>query len=99
MLSNWACMRRSAATSPPSRQRLERGDKLSIRGCERPPVIRQSRGSLQRNEGDMASAPASKRAARVVRLGKYEVVEHIATGGMGAVYKAREVQRGRIVAV
>jgi serine/threonine protein kinase len=33
------------------------------------------------------------------RVGKYEVVAHIATGGMGAVYKATDVQLGRTVAL
>jgi serine/threonine protein kinase len=33
------------------------------------------------------------------RLGKYEVIAHIATGGMGAVYKAKDRQLGRTVAL
>src|SRR5437870_3412916 len=33
------------------------------------------------------------------RLGKYEVVSHIATGGMGTVYKALDVQLRRTVAL
>ena len=33
------------------------------------------------------------------RLGKYEVQAHVATGGMGAVYKAVDVVLGRIVAL
>jgi serine/threonine protein kinase len=36
---------------------------------------------------------------RVVRIGKYEVVAHIATGGMAAVYKARNTEDGRDVAL
>ncbi len=46
----------------------------------------------------MSSDPPAK-GKRGVRLGKYQVVAHIATGGMGAVYKARDVELGREVAL
>jgi serine/threonine-protein kinase len=34
-----------------------------------------------------------------LRIGKYEVLRHIASGGMGAVYRARDVEAGREVAL
>src|SRR5262245_44860208 len=36
---------------------------------------------------------------RRIAVGKYQVLEHIATGGMGAVYKARDTETERIVAL
>src|SRR5207248_10122147 len=47
----------------------------------------------------MPSDPSAKRPRRVVRVGKYEVVAHIATGGMGAVYKAVDTVLKREVAL
>ena len=34
-----------------------------------------------------------------VRLGAYEVVSHLGSGGMGEVYRARDTKRGRDVAL
>jgi serine/threonine-protein kinase len=45
------------------------------------------------------SSPAGKPGRRKVRMGKYEVIQHIATGGMGAVYKARDTEKNRDVAL
>lgn len=42
----------------------------------------------------MASNPSLKRPQRVVRVGKFEVMAHIATGGMGAVYRAVDTENG-----
>jgi hypothetical protein len=38
-------------------------------------------------------------AKRAVRIGRYEVLSHIATGGMGAIYKGRDLETGRAVAL
>jgi serine/threonine protein kinase len=47
----------------------------------------------------MAAVPPGPEKRPYTRLGKYEVVAHIATGGMAAVYKAVETERGREVAL
>ncbi len=44
-------------------------------------------------------SPAGKPTRRKVRMGKYEVYQHIATGGMGTVYKARDTEKNRDVAL
>jgi serine/threonine protein kinase len=50
---------------------------------------------------DPSSTPGSAgdRFSRVVNLGRYEILAHIATGGMGAVYRARDPVRGSEVAI
>jgi serine/threonine-protein kinase len=47
----------------------------------------------------MSSDPTAKGSRKPVRIGKYEVVSHIANGGMGAVYKARDTENNREVAL
>jgi serine/threonine-protein kinase len=47
----------------------------------------------------MPQESASKEEKRPVRIGKYEVIAHIATGGMGAVYKALDTDLQRLVAL
>jgi serine/threonine-protein kinase len=47
----------------------------------------------------MSSEPSARSSRRALRIGKYEVLYHIATGGMGAVYKAFDVEQKRDVAL
>jgi serine/threonine-protein kinase len=47
----------------------------------------------------MSSEPTAKGGRRTIRIGKYEVLAHIATGGMGAVYKALDTDLNREVAL
>ncbi|MBI3410449.1 MAG: serine/threonine protein kinase [Planctomycetes bacterium] len=47
----------------------------------------------------MSTESTDKPGKRSVRIGKYEVVRHIATGGMGAVYEAFDIESERPVAL
>jgi serine/threonine-protein kinase len=47
----------------------------------------------------MSSGPPAKGPRRAIRIGKYEVLAHIASGGMGAVYRARDTESNREVAL
>jgi eukaryotic-like serine/threonine-protein kinase len=47
----------------------------------------------------MASESSARDSRRSVRIGNYEVLAHIASGGMGAVYRARHVAQGHEVAL
>jgi len=47
----------------------------------------------------MTAASSGSGGRRTLRIGKYEVTSYIATGGMGAVYRAVDVDLGRTVAL
>lgn len=55
--------------------------------------------ALSAREAWMTPDPHTKNIRRPIRIGKYQVVEHVATGGMGAVYRARDTQLDRDVAL
>src|SRR5262245_13143486 len=46
-----------------------------------------------------ARPPGPPEPAKPVRMGRYEIVKHIATGGMGRVLKARDPEENRDVAL
>jgi serine/threonine protein kinase len=50
-------------------------------------------------EPNDAGRSARPRRYEGVRLGRYELLSHIATGGMGVVYRARDTESGREVAL
>ena len=47
----------------------------------------------------MTAEPSARDDRRYSRLGKYEVIAHLASGGIGAVYKAVDVDLGREIAL
>jgi serine/threonine protein kinase len=47
----------------------------------------------------MAEEARERRAKPGTRFGRFEIIEHLATGGMGSVFRARDVESGEIVAL
>src|SRR5262245_56645098 len=62
-------------------------------------MAHESPSTPQAGSRDSSRDSKSSGERRVVRMGKFEVVRHIATGGMGAVYQARDTENARDVAV
>jgi serine/threonine protein kinase len=58
-----------------------------------------SRVGLQRTGALMATNGSSQEQRRQVHVGKYRILAHIASGGMGAVYRALDPESGREVAL
>jgi hypothetical protein len=56
-------------------------------------------GILKPGNPLMTAEPSANDGRRYSRLGKYEVLVHLASGGMAAVYKAVDVDLGREVAL
>jgi serine/threonine protein kinase len=53
----------------------------------------------QKRAQNFLEEPAVERLTAGVRLGNYEIVEHIGSGGMGDVYRARDAKLNRSVAI
>src|SRR5205823_1717158 len=60
-----------------------------------PPAPEAGRETTKR----MRQQSTSTGGGRPLRIGKYEIISHIATGGMGAVYKALDLEDQRTAAL
>lgn len=63
-------------------------------------VVELFRAQEEFNQGTVPLSPASSRPTAVLdRLGRYELLEELGSGASGTVYRARDTELGRIVAL
>ena len=76
-----------------------RADLLASACADDPDLLRELHAILASH--DLLSAPSTTNATLAVesRLGRYEIVSLLGTGGMGEVYRARDPQLGREVGI